>query len=231
MPIIRIALLLVVLGGLTLLLVQNWSPVLPLVFLGMKTQPLPLVVWILISLTAGAFTSLLLTALFKLSNYFAQPNPRKRSNFVAKDSNAQPNAADYTTDSRSASNTRSTSSDAFDDWDSDSTNEDDDWDFEDEADQTQKSSSQDDIKDSTTYEVKQESKSSYQSGSVYSYSYQEPKNSGVGKTESVYDAEYRVITPPYRQTNTAKEDDDWGFEDDFDFDDSDESDSPIKKGR
>lgn len=227
MPIIRIALLLVVLGGLTLLLVQNWSPVLPLVFLGMKTQPLPLAVWILISVTAGANTSLLITALFKLSNYFAQLNLR-RPNFVAKNSSVQPNEADYTAASRSASNTSSTSSDASDDWDSDSTNEDDDWDFEDEADKTQKSSSHDDIKDSTTYEVKQEPKSSYQSGSVYSYSYQEPKNSGVGKTESVYDADYRVITPPYRQTNTAKEDEDWGFEDDNDLEDSDESDSPIK---
>ena len=108
MPIIRIALLLVVVGGLTLLLVQNWFPNLPLVFLGMTTQPLPLVVWILISLTAGAFTSLLLTALSKLSNYFAQPNPRKRSN-------AQPKAVNYTAASRPASNTSSTSMDASDD--------------------------------------------------------------------------------------------------------------------
>jgi len=37
MPMIRIVLLLV-LGGLTLLLTQNWFPVLPLVFLGIKTQ-------------------------------------------------------------------------------------------------------------------------------------------------------------------------------------------------
>ena len=49
----------------------------------------------------------------------------------------------------------------------------------------------------------------------------------MGKTESVYDADYRVITPPYRETNTPKDEEDWGFEDDDDFED--ERDSP--KGR
>lgn len=77
MPLIRLILLLVVLGSLTLLLVQNWSPVLPLVFLGMSTQALPLAVWILLSVAAGAFTSLLITGFFKMSNYFAR-SPRKR---------------------------------------------------------------------------------------------------------------------------------------------------------
>lgn len=70
MAVIRLTLLVTVLGGLTLLLVQNWSPVLPLVFLGMRSQPLPLALWILFSTAAGAGTSLLITSLFKLSNYF-----------------------------------------------------------------------------------------------------------------------------------------------------------------
>ena len=74
MPVIRIVLLLLVLGGLSLLLAQNWLPVLQLVFLGMRTPALPLAIWILIGVAAGALTSLLITALFKLSNYLAAQN-------------------------------------------------------------------------------------------------------------------------------------------------------------
>ncbi len=63
MAVIRLILLVAVLGGLTLLLVQNWSPVLSLVFLGMRTQPLPLAMWILFSTATGAFTSVLISYL------------------------------------------------------------------------------------------------------------------------------------------------------------------------
>lgn len=40
-------------------------------------------------------------------------------------------------------------------------------------------------------------KSSSQAGSVYSYGYRDPGESGVGRQEKVVDAEYRVIVPPY----------------------------------
>ena len=227
MAVIRIVLLLVVLGGLTLLLAQNWLPVLPLVFLGVKTQALPLAVWILSGVTAGAFTSLLITGLFKLSNYFAQAKPRYRRN-VAGGSAAQPSVAHHTSGSPSKPDTDSTPSDPQDDWDSDSTTDNDDWDFEEDADKTRDDRSQNTVRDSTTYELRTEPKSGYQSGSVYSYSYRDPSNSSVGKTESVYDANYRVIPPPYRQTDTSSEDEDWGFEDDDDSEDKRESDSPSK---
>jgi hypothetical protein len=77
--------------------------------------------------------------------------------------------------------------------------------------------------DSTSYEVNQEPKTASKSGSVYSYSYREPSESGVGKTEAVYDANYRVITPPYQKPPEPEDDDDWGFEDDEEFDDESES--------
>lgn len=241
MALIRLALLLVVLGGLTLLLVQNWSPVLPLIFLGLKTQALPLAIWILFSITAGAFTSLFITALFNLSNYFTRSsvskrhatrrseNPRTRGD---RQVNGRPNAerthADQTGATAPKPDTDSTPSDAFDDWDADSA-EDNDWDFEEDTAKTPNYSSQNTVKDSTTYEVSTEPKSGYRSGSVYSYSYREPSNSGVGKTESVYDADYRVITPPYQETNKPAEDEDWGFEDDDDEEDEDKSDSPKSR--
>ncbi len=47
-----------------------------------------------------------------------------------------------------------------------------------------------------TYEVEQTPQTESWSGSVYSYGYRDQGESGVGKSESVYDADYRVIVPP-----------------------------------
>jgi hypothetical protein len=179
-------------------------------FLGMKTRALPLALWILMSVGAGAFTSLLITGLFKLSTLFARSLPRERRN-VGGSSSTQPKEAHHTAASTSKSDTDSTSTDAVDDWNSNST---DDWNWEEDTDKTRDFNSQKDVRDSRTYEASTEPKSGFRSGSVYSYSYRDPSNSGVGKTESVYDADYRVITPPYQQKNTDGEDkdEDWGFE-------------------
>ena len=51
-------------------------------------------------------------------------------------------------------------------------------------------------RDSTTYEVPQEPKTVSRYGSTYSIGYRESAEPGVGKTESVYDADYRVINAP-----------------------------------
>ena len=212
MPLIRILLILTVLGGLTLLLAQNWSPVLPLVFLGIKTQALPLAILILLSITAGVLTSLLITGLFKLSNYFAAQQLRYRGQDKAtrRSSSNQDYDAPSSPKPPQSSATNSTPSDPSD-WDSQP--KDDDWDFNEDADNERNSRSQDEVR-ATNYERQQQPKSSSQSGSVYSYGYREPSSSGVGKTESVYDADYRVIKPPYKEPDKAKEDEDWGFEDD-----------------
>lgn len=188
MSVIRLILLLAVLGCLTLLLVQNWSPVLPLVFLGLQSQPLPLSMWILFSVVAGAFTSLFITGCFQLSNYFAQSKPRKRRKAAetSPPRSTQSSKANYTAANTSQPKTASTTSDNFNEWESDAS--DDDWDFDAKTDKTPKYDTQEPVKDRTNYEVNNEPKSSSRSGSVYSYSYREPSNSGVGKTESVYDA-------------------------------------------
>ncbi len=49
----------------------------------------------------------------------------------------------------------------------------------------------------TSYEAPQEPKSVSRSGSVYSYGYRDPGETGAGRKEKVVDAEYRVIIPPY----------------------------------
>jgi len=219
MAVIRLTLLVAVLGGLTLLLVQNLSPALPLVFLGMRSQPLPLAVWILFSTAAGAGTSLLITSLFRLSNYFggqARPAPPKSTTSRRSTANRKEEFTPPPSSKAAASKTNNASSDEFDDWETNSA--DDDWDIEEKPREATTASSQSDsFSDSSTYERPQKPKSGSQSGSTYSYSYREPKNTAAGKTESVYDADYRVIIPPYQpppKDTTNDDDDDWGFDDD-----------------
>lgn len=228
MAVIRLFLLLAVLFGLTLLLVQNWSPVLSVVFLGMRTQSLPLAIWILFSTSAGAFTTVFITSLFKLSNYFAgqqrqtplkSPATTASRNSTRREEPTQRQKAPPPPDGKTDSRT----SNASDDWDNDDSGLNDDWDFEEKQEEANNPSSQNtQVRDSNTYVRQQEPKSGSNSDSVYSYSSREPKNSAVGKTESIYDADYRVIVPPHKSPTTEQaEDDDWGFDDD-DFEDKDE---------
>lgn len=234
MAVIRLILLVAVLGILTLLLVQNWSPVLSLVFLGVRSLSLPLAMWIFFSTAAGAFTSLFITTLLKVSNYFGEQqrqrpyksagtSPRAK----ATTSREEPQPPPYRP-STAASQTESATSKAFDDWETNDRRNDD-WDFDEQQPQAPTPSPQTPpVRDSQTYERQQEPQSRSQSGSVYSYNYREPKNTAVGKTESVYDADYRVIIPPYEPPTTkqvdeqADDDDDWKFFEDDDFENEDE---------
>jgi hypothetical protein len=113
-----------------------------------------------------------------------------------------------TSGTKSTFNSREyTSSNEFDDWETDN-NEDNDW---------------EETEQPKTYDRPQTPTSGSQSGSVYSYSYKEPKNTAAGKTESVYDADYRVIIPPYQPpAEEQSEDDDWDFLADDDFGDKDD---------
>jgi hypothetical protein len=84
------------------------------------------------------------------------------------------------------------------------------------------------------YETKQQPKSQSWAGSVYSYGYRDPSKSGVGQTESVYDAEYRVLVPPdgaipqsgewEAPKNKSEDEDDWGLGEDDEFEDDRPSD-------
>ncbi|MBW4662667.1 MAG: LapA family protein [Chroococcus sp. CMT-3BRIN-NPC107] len=186
---------------------QNWSPVLPLVFLGLTTPALPLAVWILISLAAGAGTTIAIAILNNLANYFAQPL-RSHKRQVKPPSRPQPSSnSSAKRPTQAASNNNSD-----DDWLDEPLN-DEDWHLEEKTQDTEKDTNSY-PQDSRSYEVNSEPKSSSQ-GSVYSSSYREAESSKVGKSESVYDADYRVLTPPYKSPNPVREDEDWGFDDDF----------------
>ncbi|HLO52189.1 MAG TPA: hypothetical protein VK211_27565 [Kamptonema sp.] len=295
MSVARVILFLVVMGGLTLFVLQNASLSLSLVFLGMRSQTLPLSVWIVMSLAAGTFTSFLISGLVAFSNYLAEkewrvrsdrsqpsdsfpenpssgyrppPSPKKpdldpsvmgwqsretEASYSPRTEYGTPSSYNVKTFQQevyqpssvnlnegvppvsSQSGDRNQGNVEFssrteeieDDWveGSSSFTQNDDW--GDEAEQVPPSRKEDIAENPSNYEFRQEPKTQSWLGSVYSFGYREPQNTGVGKTESVYDANFRVITPPSiptPQSNEAEkprnnDDDDWGLGEDDELED------------
>ncbi len=84
------------------------------------------------------------------------------------------------------------------------------WDDQDWEESESPSSTSESSQPMPEYEVPQTPKTESWSGSVYSFGYRDDGNSGVGQTESVYDADYRVITPPAPETQIqTDEEEDW----------------------
>lgn len=230
MPVFQIVLLMLIVSGLAVFALSNMSPALPLVFLGMRTVTLPLAAWMGIAIAAGAITSFCLQLLnASPRNYSTRRVAEVRDVPPSRDSfrheSPEPEAPEPRTRYTSPPETppRKPTSDweerVGEDWDFDeeptiSASERPSPDFESDR-STSTSSSE-----STDYEVQQEPTTRSQTGSVYSFSYRKPSESGVGRTEAVYDANYRVITPPFKSPNELEEDDeeDWGFENDEEFD-------------
>lgn len=223
----RIVLLLLLGGGLALFVLSNLSlPVLPLVFLGMETPALPLTVWIGIAIAAGAMTSFVLQLLSYLQRVHRpleavdQEPPRTRWQRDERFEREVPEPeTPYTPPPPNASPQTPTS-----DWEE---TMDKDWNFQDESASSYREEFNRDRfpetpeSDRQSYDVKQQPASGHKNGSVYSYSYRDAQKSGVGKPDVVYDANYRVITPPYQKPPEPEQEDeeeDWGFEDDEDFD-------------
>ncbi|NET60437.1 MAG: LapA family protein [Symploca sp. SIO2E6] len=198
-----------------------------MVFLNREIATLPLIVWIGNAIAAGAITSFCLQLLNQVSGSdsqnlreFREMPPQNRS--VRREA-PQADTSEYEyeiPDTPPPPKGSTSSNSATSDWD---TKMDQDWDWEEEA-ATTKSSQPDFERDfteakqvnvRTNYEVPQEPKTSSKIGSVYSYSYreQEQKESGVGRTDEIYDANYRLIRPPYKQPTEPREEEDWGFED------------------
>lgn len=228
-------LLILILGGLILFALQNLSPVV-INFLGMQTVGLPLGFLILAAIGAGFLTALLIFGLFQFSNYLSEQSLRTRIRELEAERVGKrwPRSETPPVSESTSYSTKSNVSQ----WETTtSANENYAAQKEEKKETTQdKFSQQDYVPQNTTYERPQVPTSSSKSGSTYSYSYQSPKNSSVGKRESVYDAEYRIITPPYQtpeptvtendadwesQNNNDDEEEDWGFDDDEDFDDDD----------
>ena len=216
--------LIVVIGGLALFAWQNWSPSLQLTFLGLKSRPLPISIWIIGALIAGVVTYLFIYGLFELSNYLFKQSlqsPRATSRTLqhqalSRESRDRYSQSEEISNSQSSFNLNKDSElreedENIDDWKQETPRISNSWDSsrkEQDIEDTQKSVSQDSTE--KNYEVEQEPKTESCSGSVYSYGYREPSGSGVSQTESVYDADYRVITPkpPQDQSTPTRQKED-----------------------
>ncbi len=236
MPAISLVLLLVIGGGLTLFALQNWSPSLSLVFLGLPTPPLPLAVWILLGLAAGVMTGLSIAALFRWYSYLeARPRYEGGSAYPAGSWPPQESKGSETDFIRRSKTTYNAHQrrDGFDTigdrtqkaavptkgdrcaknrTPSSAASNNDDWEQENKI-----SEDWDDAVTSASTEQKKgdKAKAGQEEGkdSFYSYGFQDKGNSG--KTEDVYEANYRVIIPPVREESDAEEnDEDWGLDED-----------------
>ncbi|MBE9128644.1 MULTISPECIES: LapA family protein [unclassified Coleofasciculus] len=222
----RIVLLLLIGGGLALFVLSNLSPpVLPLVFLGMQSPALPLTAWIGIAIAAGAITSFCLQFLSYLQR---SPGNFEAAERVPPRNRAKPRDERFEGDIPGKPYTapppppRTPTSD----WEETVGK---DWNLQEEP----VTSLQDDFEDERSPEMAESNRDGYEThpetasgstnGSVYSYSSRESttKKSGVGKADAVYDANYRVIIPPYQNSAEPEieleeddEDEEWGFLDD-----------------
>jgi uncharacterized integral membrane protein len=236
MPVMRIFLLLIIAIALGVLALSNWSPALALVFLGVQTPTLPLAVWIGGAIAAGALTSFFLQFLSYLQQAYAAPRVARPRNAASQAGwtrpeppKPEPEAESDEFEEETDFTPPKTSSDRVaSDWEESSEG---DWNFAPEEESTsqgwqeqqefRREPPQETVEaEPRDREQKRETKPPPQSSSTYSYGYREPKDSGVGKTEVVYDANYRVITPPYRnleelETRDREEEEDeedWGFD-------------------
>ncbi|GGA37189.1 LapA family protein [Okeania sp. KiyG1] len=200
--------LILIIVGLALFSWQNWSPNLSLTFLGLRSIPLPLSLWILGAFLAGVITYLLIYGTFGLSNYLlkknlqpARPRSRKSHHQDRTEEVWDASQPQVTSDSQSSFNLNKNSEvteadENYDDWQPRPPRVNRSWDGtteEQDLEETEESVNQSATKN---HEAEQQPKTGSWSGSVYSYGYRDSSSSGVGQTESVYDADYRIITPP-----------------------------------
>lgn len=234
MPALNLVLLLAILGGLTLFAWQNWSPSLSLVFLGSPSPPLPLAVWILLGLTAGVMTGLSIAASFRWYSYLEARSLRRRPRYDRESAypagsrdwkESQASERDFVPLSQTgyqadrggesfaprddSTQKAAVPTNAADDWEQENKISDD-WEEVATSGSTDRVSRQNRGNESD----RAKGDGGEKKDSFYSYGSQDKSNSGVGKTEDVYEANYRVITPPVRPESAGENDEDWGLDED-----------------
>ncbi|MBE9073138.1 hypothetical protein [Microcystis sp. LEGE 08355] len=190
-------------GG--LLIWQNLGVITLVFFGGIMTVKLPLAVWVLLFTLAGIISGLTLQFLYSFGRPLAAP---KTSPPIANNPKVPPPSPRPTYIQDSAA------SPPDNDWERDSG---DDWNFD--TPPLRRSSGQ--AEKPTTIQDREEfsprvadeekanfvkpPEDSYQTGSVYSYSYRTAKQTRGEKAEQVYDVNYRIITPPAQDENQERE--------------------------
>jgi uncharacterized integral membrane protein len=134
MAIARLFLPLLILVGLAFFALQNWSPVLPIVVAGLPTQALPLAIWMLAAIAAGAATTVAISSLLSLSRFTAvrrsnKQRPSTSSSASRPATESRPWVAAWTRRNEERANPSSSSKTRIqEDWDNRQTREEwDDW--------------------------------------------------------------------------------------------------------
>jgi hypothetical protein len=230
----RLLLLLLTLGATIIFWVQNQQPII-LVFFGInKTLSLPIAAWVLLFAIAGMLTTWCVQFLIPVAKG-SSAQPFKPAPPTAQPYSPPPprprNSPDESTPKRSSPRTVLQQSSTFtpppksqSDWDAG--NLIDDWNLEEPAPEPapKETAFASPYPEAPSFEVQRQPQVEVHEGSVYSYKYREPRDrtqSSADKTqhrqagdrEQIYDADYRLITPPYRESHEQKieedEDEDW----------------------
>jgi uncharacterized integral membrane protein len=185
----RMLVLLLIIGSLAILVLQNWSPVLPLVVFGGTTIALPLAVWISLFMGAGVLVSLSL----QLLNY--RPRPQKTARSTAANDPDLPPPPPQRDIPKAASAPQPQS-----DWESSGISED--W-------TVPKASKPPSRPSRLDFEKRSPPETSRPSEPP-----QPPQPSTQTPQNRVYDANFRVIDqPPQPPEPVPTDEEDWGFED------------------
>ncbi len=231
----KLLLVLLILVVLSLLYVQNQEPLSLRLFCADVNQPclyqtpqLPLAVWLFSFTLAGVLTSFV----WQLFNRFGYPAGKKRelsepTNFF----NYQPeNVSGFEPERRTVYEERRSplesnrqpspsvienNNAARSDWED--RQNDNDWNIEKPPSQTIKDiSTSSQVEQEKSYDKNQEPISVKRSGSTYSYTYREASDRSQEKKQEskIYDANYRMINPPYKSVQDSEktkdeDDEDW----------------------
>lgn len=207
MILVRVVTVLGIVLSIVAILIQNQNPMLALMFLGMRSQPLPLGLWVAGAVLVGALVSLGILAILSFG-----PTPAS----VSSRSSRRRGSFRWPQFNRPQSKQRDRSSkrqpQGYSDWDEAPAT---DWYgeptsrrpepfFDDEPEYEDDPVDGDyPYDDPTPPWAKKDS----------SYSYSSRDADFAGQRESVFDAEYRVLNPPQKPVSTQ---DDWNdFEDEF----------------
>lgn len=234
----RLILLLAIVGALTVFALQNLTPLLPLVFLGIQFPALPVSWWVLGAMAAGVVSMLVIQILISLSNFVTGQTVRSRvrasvdredpsrrgaastEQEVSQAGKRQPRRARSTMDDSAwqdwrgyeSTSTQQTAAprptpQPLDDWERPPS---DDWEVsapqgttrrppQERVSQDRGTSPRDaPPRESPATDRDVAPRRSTPPDSTYSSNAQEPQDTGMGKTEQVVDADFRVIVPPYR---------------------------------
>jgi uncharacterized integral membrane protein len=186
MPLLRLILLVGIAAGTLILARSNWQPM-SIVFFGLRSPALPLTLWLVAAVLAGAATTLVVSALLHLTRLIAQRVERNRWRGLAGSRSARnyadpPFAANPNPPQTWVPPTAQVPQSAYrpaaedeDDWERDA----DDW-FEDEPADSRRD--RPDFRPPPTYSSRPDPRL--------------PNRPNTGN--SVVDADYRVIVPPQR---------------------------------